>query len=82
MSKAKSQKQKAQDIKEGQVKLDEVDMGTDSEGEDEKVLDTTKPKKQKQAKTGLGQDIDIEDEAVKDRWSRYIGAMGVEAVAK
>jgi molybdopterin/thiamine biosynthesis adenylyltransferase len=27
-------------------------------------------------------DIDIEDEAVKDRWSRYIGAMGLEAVAK
>ena len=27
-------------------------------------------------------EINIEDEAVKDRWSRYIGAMGVEAVAK
>ena len=26
--------------------------------------------------------IDVEDEAVKDRWSRYIGAMGIEAVAK
>jgi hypothetical protein len=26
--------------------------------------------------------IDINDEAVKDRWSRYIGAMGIEAVAK
>ena len=26
--------------------------------------------------------MNIEDEAVKDRWSRYIGAMGVEAVAK
>ena len=26
--------------------------------------------------------MDIEDDAVKDRWSRYIGAMGVEAVAK
>ena len=24
----------------------------------------------------------MEDETVKDRWSRYIGAMGVEAVAK
>lgn len=30
----------------------------------------------------LGKDIDVEDDAVKDRWSRYIGAMGVEAVAK
>ena len=26
--------------------------------------------------------LNIDDEAVKDRWSRYIGAMGVEAVAK
>ncbi len=32
--------------------------------------------------SGKKQEIDIEDEAVKDRWSRYIGAMGVEAVAK
>lgn len=28
------------------------------------------------------QGIDIENEQVKDRWSRYIGAMGIEAVAK
>ena len=27
-------------------------------------------------------EINIDDEAVKDRWSRYIGAMGIEAVAK
>ena len=26
--------------------------------------------------------MNVNDEAVKDRWSRYIGAMGVEAVAK
>lgn len=26
--------------------------------------------------------MDISDEKVKDRWSRYIGAMGVDAVAK
>ena len=26
--------------------------------------------------------MDVSDEKVKDRWSRYIGAMGVEAVAK
>lgn len=26
--------------------------------------------------------MDINDERVKDRWSRYIGAMGVEAVSK
>lgn len=28
------------------------------------------------------EDMDVEDEKVMDRWSRYIGAMGVEAVAK
>ena len=27
-------------------------------------------------------EMDVEDEGVKDRWSRYIGAMGIEAVAK
>ena len=30
----------------------------------------------------VAKEIDIEDERVKDRWSRYIGAMGIEAVAK
>lgn len=28
------------------------------------------------------EELDINDEKVKDRWSRYIGAMGVEAVTK
>jgi len=36
---------------------------------DEVQIDTTKV-------------IDVNDEKVKDRWSRYIGAMGVEAVSK
>jgi hypothetical protein len=27
-------------------------------------------------------ELDINDEKVKDRWSRYIGAMGIEAVSK
>jgi molybdopterin/thiamine biosynthesis adenylyltransferase len=26
--------------------------------------------------------IDVQSDQVKDRWSRYIGAMGIEAVAK
>ena len=26
--------------------------------------------------------IDVTNDTVKDRWSRYIGAMGIEAVAK
>ena len=28
------------------------------------------------------QELDINDEKVKDRWSRYIGAMGIDAVNK
>jgi molybdopterin/thiamine biosynthesis adenylyltransferase len=31
---------------------------------------------------GTGKEIDINDEKVKDRWSRYIGAMGIDAVSK
>jgi molybdopterin/thiamine biosynthesis adenylyltransferase len=54
-------------IAEGKQDLEAVDMDTDDEKTE--TIDTTK-------------NIDIDDEAVKDRWSRYIGAMGVEAVAK
>jgi molybdopterin/thiamine biosynthesis adenylyltransferase len=32
--------------------------------------------------TQVTSSINIDDEKVKDRWSRYIGAMGIEAVAK
>jgi molybdopterin/thiamine biosynthesis adenylyltransferase len=41
-------------------------MNTDDEGEQ---INTDK-------------EMNVLDDAVKDRWSRYIGAMGVEAVAK
>ena len=40
--------------------------------DDDQIDSNQKPKK----------DLDVDDEAVKDRWSRYIGVMGVEAVAK
>lgn len=30
----------------------------------------------------INKELDILDEKVKDRWSRYIGAMGIDAVAK
>jgi len=55
------------------VNLDEVDMSDD---EDESTMIDTKGNKKKREI----QDIDINDEKVKDRWSRYIGAMGAEAV--
>jgi len=53
-------------------------MQTDSEEEDSGMINTS-VKKDKKVKAKV---MDIEDEAVKDQWSRYIGAMGVEAVAK
>ena len=75
----KAQKQKEQSITEGMAGLDDVDMNTDSENEEEtKGSDKTTMINT----TGGGKTIDVDDEAVKDRWSRYIGAMGVEAVAK
>jgi molybdopterin/thiamine biosynthesis adenylyltransferase len=53
-------------------------MASDEEAEDEQI----NTESGKGPNTGEGKAIDVEDEAVKDRWSRYIGAMGVEAVAK
>lgn len=41
----------------------------ESESDDEEIIQQDK-------------EIDVEDAQVKDRWSRYIGAMGIEAVAK
>lgn len=54
-------------------------MASDEEGEEEQINTESGGKG---PHTGEGKGMDIEDEAVKDRWSRYIGAMGVEAVAK
>jgi hypothetical protein len=73
----KAKKQKDVAITDGMALLNDVEMDTDSENEESKnslttMIDTT----------GKPKEIDINDEAVKDRWSRYIGAMGVEAVAK
>ena len=60
--------------------LNDIDMQTDSENEE----GDDKSGKTQLINTGAAKqkEIDIDDEAVKDRWSRYIGAMGVEAVAK
>jgi hypothetical protein len=58
---------KLESIAEGQAELEDIDVADDNQ-----IDSSQKPKKE----------IDVDDEAVKDRWSRYIGAMGVEAVAK
>lgn len=63
-------------ITEGKADLNDIDMDSDLESEGEKGSDKIN------TDSGKKQEMDIEDEAVKDRWSRYIGAMGVEAVAK
>lgn len=67
--KKKAAKKKDQAITDGQVNVDEVDVGYDNA----ETIDTSSKKQM---------DINVDDDAVKDRWSRYIGAMGVEAVAK
>ena len=51
------------------AELNDVDVATDEEDNENEA-------------TAINTEINIEDEAVKDRWSRYIGAMGIEAVAK
>jgi hypothetical protein len=53
-----------------QAELDKIDVTFDN-------LEDNDEEENKDAK-----EINIEDSAVKDRWSRYIGAMGIEAVAK
>jgi len=66
--KQSTQRQKRlESIAEGQAELEDIDVA-----DDDQIDSNQKPKK----------DLDVDDEAVKDRWSRYIGAMGVEAVAK
>ena len=55
-------------VDEDQAKLDGVDVSYSTTGADEES---------KELMT-----LNVDDESVKDRWSRYIGAMGIEAVAK
>ena len=64
---ATQRQKKLESIAEGQAELEDIDVADDTQ------IDSSKK---------VEKEIDIEDEAVKDRWSRYIGAMGVEAVAK
>lgn len=63
-------KKKRQGIAEGKEDLENIDVDFEDENSETQINTDTK------------KEMDIEDEAVKDRWSRYIGAMGVEAVAK
>lgn len=48
--------------------------------EDSKLLEEVDMEDDTEVKTGM--EIDVEADAVKDRWSRYIGAMGIDAVSK
>lgn len=65
-----AKKKKRQAITEGKAELGDVDVETDEETEATQI------------NTESSKHMNVDDEAVKDRWSRYIGAMGVEAVAK
>lgn len=52
--------------------------------EQQEVIDVsyTVPDEDEESKSAQQKTINVDDESVKDRWSRYIGAMGIEAVAK
>lgn len=65
--KVKKQEKKIDVEKEGVVNLDEIDISYNNNDDDLKQKERS---------------MDINDEKVKDRWSRYIGAMGIDAVAK
>jgi len=52
------------------------------QGENLDDIDMTYETQVKDHSSGDDEKIDITDDKVKDRWSRYIGAMGIEAVAK
>ena len=56
---------------EDQAEIDKVDVNFDINEEEEEINEVV-----------VNDVIDIEDDKVKDRWSRYIGTMGIEAVAK
>ena len=67
MKSAKKESKVVVDVKSGAALLSQVDVKDDLEEE----------------KVGIGQKtLDIDAEEVKDRWSRYIGALGIEAVRK
>ena len=48
--------------------------------EDIKMLEEVDTKDDEEVKTNM--EINVESDEVKDRWSRYIGAMGIDAVSK
>lgn len=60
---------------EEEIKEEKVKQSVKIKGEDLENIDMSYKEQELQT-------IDITDEKVKDRWSRYIGAMGIEAVAK
>lgn len=70
-SEKKTQKAEEYDITQGTAKIDEIDVNYDDD-----IVDNNSSKNNEDTT------IDINDEKVKDRWSRYIGAMGIDAVAK
>jgi hypothetical protein len=53
------------------VKITDGQVNLDAESDEDQQIQTKEVK-----------EIDVDDDAVKDRWSRYIGAMGVDAVRK
>jgi len=95
-SKTKYQDMLVEIIKELEEELNKLPVPTDLEQESKtetkrsrkpkaKVEEKEKPLEEIDVtydKDVKAKELDITDDAVKDRWSRYIGAMGIEAVMK
>lgn len=63
-------------VKSINIKRVATQIEEDIKGEELEDIDMTYEKKE------VEKELNYEDEKVKDRWSRYIGAMGLEAVKK
>ena len=74
------EKKTEEKVEKKKEKLEKKGEGIKATEEDQKLLEEVDVDDDVQAKSA--QVIDINDEKVKDRWSRYIGAMGIDAVAK
>lgn len=70
---AAKKKEETFDMNVGVAKFEDIDVNYDEEVKDDDETASTQQS---------GDAIDINDDKVKDRWSRYIGAMGIDAVAK
>lgn len=77
---AKEEKKETEEATKEKVAESKKEQAIKVTEEESKLIDEVDVEDDEEAKTG--QSMNIDDDSVKDRWSRYIGAMGIDAVAK